>query len=63
MAYNNAPIVNKLWQRGLLIKKEKWEKVNEKNQEIIDIIHDENHLNQFQTPVSVFATFDSEEGY
>jgi hypothetical protein len=63
MAYNNALVVNRLYQRGLLIKSEKWDKVNKKNEQILKEIHDPKELDKLQTVVSIFATFESEEGY
>jgi hypothetical protein len=51
-----------------LIKREEWAKLEEKNQQILTELHSEDNnkkklLDQLQTPVSVFATFESEEGY
>lgn len=69
MAYNNSQIIKRLQQRGLLIKKEQWAKLEQKNQEILNEIKAEplpgktSLLDKLQTPVSVFATFESEEGY
>ena len=75
MAFNNAYIVNQLSKRGTLIKTEKWDKVAELNQEILEKLQnrenpevnkqgdEEFFLDKVQEPVSVFATFDSEEGY
>lgn len=70
MAYNNSKIINRLTERGLLIKKEEWAKLAEKNQQILEEIQSEpvkegepSLLDQLQRPVSVFATFENEEGY
>lgn len=75
MAFNNAYIINQLTKRGTLIKTEKWDKVKEINAEILAHLKDRDHgetndegevehiLDKIQEPVSVFATFKSEEGY
>jgi len=75
MAFNNAYIVNELSKRGALIKTEKWDKVKEINASILAKLQDranptineegeaEYFLDKQQEPVSVFATFESEEGY
>lgn len=34
MAYNNALIIKRLTERGLLIRNEKWDKLAEKNEQI-----------------------------
>jgi len=62
-AFNNAPVINLLKQRGTLIKGEKWAKVEDINEKILKTIKDEKVLNKLQTPCSAFATFESEEGY
>jgi hypothetical protein len=62
-AFHNSKVINWLKQRGQLIKTEKWEKLEDKNQEILDGIKDEATLNLCQTPCSCFATFENEEGY
>ena len=66
-AYNNAKIINWLQTRGTYVKTEKWPKVDEINATILKEIKgegkDKNLLNKLQTPCSVFATFESEEGY
>ena len=63
MAYDNAQIIRRLNERGLLIKQEKWKLVHEKNAQILKEIQDQTLLDKLQRPVSVFATFRSEEGY
>lgn len=63
MAYDNSLIIKRLEQRGNLIKKEDWEGLEAKNAEILAEIKDPDMLDKLQTPVSVFATFESEEGY
>lgn len=62
MAYNNSKIIKMLKQRGDLIKKGNWDKLAKKNAEILEHIQNEDNLNQLQIPVSIFATFNSEEG-
>lgn len=61
-AYNNSSIITDLTKRGTLIKTEKWQKVAELNQTILTKIQDKKILDLLQTPCSVFATFESEEG-
>jgi hypothetical protein len=61
-AYNNSSIITDLTKRGTLIKTEKWQKVAELNQTILTKIQDKKTLDLLQTPCSVFATFESEEG-
>jgi len=51
-----------LKNRGKFIKTEKWKKVKEINKNLASIIRDPYLLNKFQKPVSVFASFESEEG-
>lgn len=52
-----------LKKRGTFIKTEKWDKLDEINEKITETIKDADTLNKLQTPCSVFATFESEEGY
>ena len=61
-AYNNSKIISWLTKRGTLIKTEKWDKLTDLNAEILTGIKDEALLNLCQTPCSVFATFETEEG-
>lgn len=63
MAYNNSRVIKLLQQRGDLIRTEKWDKVANKNAQILKEIQNEATLDHLQTPVSVFATFNSEEGF
>ena len=49
-------------ERGTYIKKENWKKVQEINKKMARIIGDPYLLNKFQRPVSVFASFECEEG-
>lgn len=72
-AYNNAKVIEWLKKRGTLIKTEKWEKVADLNEQILKELKDtdkivdkkekKNLIDLLQTPCSVFATFESEEGY
>jgi len=63
-AYRNAEVMNWLTKRGTFLKTEKWAKANELNNTILDNIKNkEGLLDKLQTPCSVFATFESEEGY
>jgi len=50
-------------KRGGLIGTEKWEKLAELNKEISDKLHEEVFMNDMQTPVSLFVTFETEEGH
>lgn len=61
-AYDNHELITRLKERGTYIKTEKWKKVKEINKQIGAIIRDPYLLNKFQKPVSVFASFESEEG-
>lgn len=57
-------MINWLKQRGLLIKKEQWEKVEEINAKIAQTIREDHTLlDKLQKPCSVFATFETEEGH
>jgi len=63
-AFHNAKVINWLKKRGKFIKTEKWEKVDEVNHEISESLKTEPHLlDQMQKPCSIFATFETEEGY
>jgi len=62
-AFHNSEIINLLTQRGNFIKAEKWAKLHEINKKIEDKIKSQPLLDKLQTPCSVFATFESEEGY
>jgi hypothetical protein len=63
-AYHNAQVIDWLKQRGALIVAEKYEKVDELNEQIVTAIEnpDGKLLNELQHPCSVFATFECEEG-
>lgn len=50
-------------KRGTIIGTEKWDKLKDLNKEISDKLHDDTFMNDMQTPVSVFVTFEQEEGH
>lgn len=60
-AFNNAEVIEMLTDRGTLIKKEKWDELDEANIEIAERIKDGELLDQLQTPCSVFITWETEE--
>ena len=62
-AFHNQDIINNLRKRGNFIKTEKWDKVDEINDKIDNMLQNEHLLNELQTPCSVFMTFESEEGH
>jgi len=62
-AFYNEEVINLLKKRGDFIKSEKWDKLDEINLTITETIKDPDNLNKLQTPCSIFATFESEEGY
>lgn len=62
-AYENKEVINWLKTRGTYVKGEKWEKVADINKKIFEGIQDEKLLNHMQRPCSIFATFETEEGY
>jgi len=45
-------------KRGTIIGTEKWDKLKDLNKEISNKLHDETFMNDMQTPVSVFVTFE-----
>jgi hypothetical protein len=61
-AFYNELVINNLRKRGTLIKTEKWEKLLELNDKIDDSLKDSELLDKLQTPCSIFATFETEEG-
>ena len=61
-AFHNDKLIKLLQKRGVLIRTEKWDKLDEINDQIDDSLKDESLLNKLQTPCSVFATFETEEG-
>ena len=61
-AFHNEKIINLLKKRGVFIRTEKWDKLDDINDKIDDSLKDEALLNKLQTPCSVFATFETEEG-
>lgn len=48
-------------ERGTKIKKEKWDKLADINQEITEKIKNPKLLDKLQTPCSVFVTWETEE--
>lgn len=62
-AFYNEDIIKVLTKRGTLIKTEKWDKVDQVNDKIDDMFKQQKVLDKLQTPCSVFATFETEEGY
>ena len=52
-----------LRKRGEYIKSEDWDKMDEVNGEICESIKDQEFLDLLQTPCTVFATWENEEGY
>lgn len=62
-AYENTKIIEWLKYRGKYIKFEKWDKVRQYEQKILDgIKNDSKLLDQLQLPCSVFVSFETEEG-
>lgn len=55
-------MIDLLTDRGYYLKNEKWEKAVAVEEKIEKKIHDGTFLNKMQTPCSVFATFETEEG-
>mmetsp|Transcript_5223 Transcript_5223/g.8085 ORF Transcript_5223/g.8085 Transcript_5223/m.8085 type:complete len:884 (-) Transcript_5223:266-2917(-) len=63
-AYHNATVINWLKKRGTFVKTEKWDKLDDINETIASNLREDKHLlDQMQRPCSVFATFETEEGY
>lgn len=63
-AFDNSKVIKWLRQRGTCIKNEDWNGVNKINEEIRQALKwDDDLLDKMQTPCSVFATFETEEGY
>jgi len=60
-AYENAALINILTKRGKIIGEEKWDKLTDINKEISDKLQDDVFMNDMQTPVSVFVSFETEE--
>lgn len=59
-AFNNSEMIDLLKQRGTAIKAEKWDKQREIEKQM-DKLKSEN-FESLTTPVSVFMTFECEEG-
>jgi hypothetical protein len=63
-AFENSKVINWLKKRGTFIKQEKWDKLDEINKTIADSLREDHELlDKMQKPVSIFATFETEEGY
>ena len=63
-AFNNARVINWLRMRGTHIKNENWAGLERVNEAInLQIQNDKVLLDRLQRPCSVFATFETEEGY
>lgn len=63
-AFDNSKVIKWLRERGTYIKNENWANVHKINERIRQAIKwDDDLLNKMQTPCSVFATFETEEGY
>ena len=63
-AFENSKIINWLKERGLHIKNENWANLEKTNNKINDALkNDQVLLDNQQKPVSIFATFETEEGY
>jgi len=50
-------------KRGKLIGTEKWEDLKKLNKDISTKLHDQKFMDDMQTPVSLFVTFESEEAH
>lgn len=50
-------------KRGKLIGGEKWEDLKTLNKQISDKLHEDIFMNDMQTPVSLFVTFETEEAH
>jgi len=63
-AFDNSKVIKWLRERGNYIKNEQWDKLERINNDIKTAIkRDGTLLDKLQRPCSVFATFESEEGY
>ena len=63
-AFDNKKMIEWLRVRGENIKNERWEQVQNINQQISSALVDDSALvDKLQRPCSVFVTFESEEGY
>ena len=60
-AFRNAELIRLLRERGVIIKQEKWDKIEVIDRKINDLKN--NHLEDLTTPCSAFMTFQCEEGY
>lgn len=63
-AFDNPKVIAWLKERGDAIKTENWANLHKVNNKIrLALKNDRNLLDKLQTPCSVFATFQTEEGY
>lgn len=60
-AFENAPLINLLRERGTAIKADNFDKMREIDAKINDYKNE--HLKDVTRPCSVFMTFETEEGY
>jgi hypothetical protein len=62
-AYANAKVINHLMARGAAIKSENYAAIDKINNYVVEkLAHDQDLLDQMQTPCSVFMSCESEEG-
>ena len=61
LAFKNQDIIKLLRERGLAIRKEKWDEMRKIDQKINELKDKE--FERITTPCSVFMTFETEEGY
>lgn len=61
LAFDNGELIKDLRLRGGAIKKEDWDKVDKINLDINTKMHQK--IGKFTRPVSMFVTFENEEGY
>jgi Cytosolic domain of 10TM putative phosphate transporter len=59
--YQNAVLIKRLVKRGLCIKNADWEGLKKADAQVQQALQD--NFEALRTPVSVFVTFESEEGY
>lgn len=63
-AYANAQVINHLINRGYAIKSENYKGIEDINNHVVEALaHDNDLLDQMQTPCSVFCSLENEEGF
>jgi len=63
-AYANAKVIQHLIARGAAIKSESYATIDKINNDVVEsLAHDQELLDQMQTPCSVFISFETEEGF